>query len=303
MDEQRFQELKLGERGAIISIIAYICLSTLKLVVAKASHSEALWADGLNNLTDILAASAVWIGLRYSQKPADENHPYGHWKSEMVASMVASFIMIAVGFQVLSHAIISTFDGVSQTPDTISAWVGLFSAAVMFIVYLYNKKLAQQIKSSSVLAAAKDNLSDAWVSIGTAIGIFGSQFHFPWLDPITAAIVGALICKTGWGIFREATLQLTDGFDQNVLKKYMKTALQIEGIKRIKNLKARSYGNHIVVDLVIAVNANLDIKDAHDISTILEKKLKNEYHIYDVHVHIEPYESHLAYNMDSKLER
>lgn len=288
MDEQRYYNLKLGERGAIISIAAYIILSALKLFVGYISDSEALMADGLNNTTDILASVSVLIGLRLSQKPADDDHLYGHWKSEMVASMVASFIMILVGLQVLYSAVTSIFEGGNEAPDLISAWTGLFAALVMYLVYRYNRKLALKIKSHSVMAAAKDNLSDSWVSIGTAVGIIGSQFGLPWLDPVTAVIVGGLILKTGWDIFREASHQLTDGFDVDLIKEYKKTICEVPGVKGIKDLKARSYGNNIVVDTVITVNPTLDISTAHDISTRVEQKLVDEFEIYDVHVHVEP---------------
>ncbi|MEH7444140.1 cation diffusion facilitator family transporter [Bacillus sp. JJ1122] len=288
MDEQRYYNLKLGERGAMISIAAYIILSALKLFVGYISDSEALMADGLNNTTDILASVSVLIGLRLSQKPADDDHLYGHWKSEMVASMVASFIMILVGLQVLYSAVTSIFEGGNEAPDLISAWTGLFAALVMYLVYRYNRKLALKIKSHSVMAAAKDNLSDSWVSIGTAVGIIGSQFGLPWLDPVTAVIVGGLILKTGWDIFREASHQLTDGFDVDLIKEYKETICEVPGVKGIKDLKARSYGNNIVVDTVITVNPTLDISTAHDISTRVEQKLVDDFEIYDVHVHVEP---------------
>ncbi|CAM3898322.1 cation diffusion facilitator family transporter [Mesobacillus thioparans] len=288
MNEQRYTNLKQGERGAIISIAAYIVLSALKLFVGYISGSEALKADGLNNTTDILASVSVLIGLRLSQKPADEDHLYGHWKSEMVASMVASFIMILVGVEVLISAFTSVFEGTREAPDLIAAWTGLFSALVMYTVYRYNQNLARKIKSHSVMAAAKDNLSDSWVSIGTAVGIIGSQFGLPWLDPVTAVIVGGLILKTGWDIFREASHQLTDGFDVDLIKEYKQTICNIPGVKGINDLKARSYGNNIVVDCVITVNPTLDISTAHDISTKVEEKLMEDFDIYDVHVHVEP---------------
>ena len=116
MENQKYNDLKLGERGAIISIIAYIFLSILKLVIGYMSDSAALKADGLNNTTDIIASIAVLIGLRLSQRPPDKDHGYGHWKSETIASMVASFIMLAVGIQVLNDAISSMFQGGKETP-------------------------------------------------------------------------------------------------------------------------------------------------------------------------------------------
>src|SRR5699024_10043501 len=104
MENQKYNNLKLGERGAIIIIIAYI------------SDSAALKADGLNNTTDIIASIALLIGLRLSQRPPDKDHGYGHWKNESIASMVAAFIMFAVGIQVLIEAISTMFRGGNETP-------------------------------------------------------------------------------------------------------------------------------------------------------------------------------------------
>ncbi|WP_394137646.1 cation diffusion facilitator family transporter [Cytobacillus oceanisediminis] len=288
MEEQKYKDLKLGERAAVISIAAYICLSILKLVIGYMSGSAALKADGLNNTTDIIASVAVLIGLRISQRPPDKNHGYGHWKSETIASMVASFIMAAVGLQVLMNAVSSMYEGVRESPDIMAAYTGLFSGLAMYFVYRYNKKLALKINSKAVMAAAKDNISDAWVSIGTAVGIFGSQLNMPWLDPVTAIIVGLLICKTAWDIFRQASHDLSDGFDENKIKHYQDVIVKVDGVKGIKDIKGRSYGNNEVIDVVILVNSTLDIKEAHDIATHVEKVMMNDYGVYDVHVHVEP---------------
>lgn len=288
MNDNRYNDLKMGEKGAIISIVAYIFLSALKLFIGYISNSEALKADGLNNTTDIIASIAVLIGLRLSQKPPDKDHPYGHRKAEPVASMLASFIMAAVGIQVISEALFSVFNNKNESPDLISAWAGIFSAGIMYVVYRYNKNLGQKINSQAVTAAAKDNLSDALVSIGTVIGIIGSQFNLPWLDPLTALIIGLIICKTAWDIFRESSHDLTDGYDEKQLTSYKESVLALKGVKGVKDLKARSYGNHSVVDIVILVNSNLDIRDAHDISTQVEKTLMLEHGVFDVHVHVEP---------------
>ncbi len=281
-------DLKMGERGAILSIFAYIFLSVLKLVIADLSNSAALRADGLNNATDIVASIAVLIGLKFSQKPADDNHPYGHWKAEMVATLVASFIMMVVGLQVLFEAVSSVFAENQESPDLISALTAVFSSGIMYVVYRYNVKLGRKINSQAVTAAAKDNLSDAWVSIGAAIGIIGSQFGLPWLDPLTAVIVGLLICKTAWDIFRDASLDLTDGFDEEKLEWYKEAIFEISGVKGIKDIKARRYGNKSVVDVVILVNSTLGIQAAHEISDCVEEVLMNKHQVFAVHVHVEP---------------
>ncbi|WP_205407261.1 cation diffusion facilitator family transporter [Sporosarcina sp. PTS2304] len=269
-------------------MVAYLCLSILKLIIGYVSDSEALKADGLNNTTDIIASIAVLIGLKLSRKPADKNHKYGHWKSETIASLVASFIMMAVGIQVLFSTIISFAGGGKESPDIMAGYVGIFSFVVMYIVYRYNKKLAIKINSQALMAAAKDNISDAWVSIGTAIGIFGSQLHMPWIDTFTALIVGFLICKTAWDIFREASHDLSDDFDEKQIEVYKKTIQSIHEVQQIKEIKGRNYGNNVVVDIVILVQPNLSLEEAHDITTLVENALKEKDGVYDVHVHVEP---------------
>nr|WP_263326556.1 cation diffusion facilitator family transporter [Neobacillus sp. Marseille-Q6967] len=288
MEKREYLDLKRGERGAIISIIAYLSLSALKLAVGYLADSEALKADGLNNVTDVIASIAVLIGLRLSQRPADDDHPYGHWKAESVASLVASFIMMAVGIRVVYEGMISIFYKTNETPDLISAWTGLFCAGVMYAVYRYNKRLAEEINSQSVMAAARDNLSDAWVSIGAFVGIIGAHLGLPILDPIAAIFVGLLICKTAWDIFRDASHYLTDGFDERKIERYKETIKHCQGVKGVKEIKARNYGNNVVVDVVILVNSTLDIRDAHDIATKVEDELMEIHKVYDVHVHVEP---------------
>jgi cation diffusion facilitator family transporter len=288
MDQERFDNLKLGEKGAILSIAVYLILSIIKLVIGFSAGSEALRADGLNNVTDIVASIAVLIGLKLSQKPADANHPYGHWRAETVASLVASFIIIAVGLQVVFTAVTSVFQGSAEAPSMISAWTAGFSAIIMYFVYRYNNNLGKRINSQALKAAAKDNLSDAWVSIAALIGIIGAQFYLPWLDPLAALLVGLLICKTGWGIFWEATHDLTDGFDEELIKSFKDTALDVKGVTEVRDIRARNYGNRAVVDVVVLVRPDLDIQLAHDISTEVEDQLMEHYDVSDVHVHVEP---------------
>ncbi|MFT9849201.1 cation diffusion facilitator family transporter [Aneurinibacillus sp. REN35] len=290
MEEQQYEKLKMGERGAWLSIIAYLVLSALKLIIGYSTDSKALVADGLNNTTDIMASVAVLIGLRLSRKPADEDHPYGHWRAETVASLLASFIMMVVGLQVLYSASRSIIDFRVETPDMLAAWTALAGAAVMYGVYRFNRDLAHKVNSQAVMAAAKDNLSDAWVSVGAAMGIIGAQFGLPWLDPLAAVVVGLMICRTAWEIFREATHSLTDGFDEHELSKLRDTIEQIPGVKVLDDIKARAHGNLVLVDVVIHVDPHLNVVESHRITEEIEEKMRREHGMINVHVHVEPWE-------------
>ena len=141
MDE-RYNNLKLAEKGARLSIIAYVVLSALKLGVGYFAGSKALFADGLNNSTDILASLAVLIGLKISRKPADEEHAYGHFRAETIASLISSLIMIVVGLDVLYKAVLDTIYFKAGAPDLIAAYTALVCAVIIYFVYRYNKKIA-----------------------------------------------------------------------------------------------------------------------------------------------------------------
>ncbi|GAF18089.1 LOW QUALITY PROTEIN: cobalt-zinc-cadmium resistance protein [Bacillus sp. JCM 19046] len=285
--EERYQDLRYGERGALLSLVTYMILAALKLTIGIYAGSIALRADGFNNVTDIVVSIAVLIGLRVSQKPPDKDHPYGHWKAESIAA-IASFIIMVVGIQVLIDAISSFYTGNYHAPDPIAAWVGGFGFVVMIFVYLYNRKLAKKINSQAIDSVAKDNLSDALVSLGATLGIIGAQFGIAWLDPVLAIIVGLIICHTAWGIFRNSSHSLTDGVSESELEQIEATTEQIEQVLSVKRVKARYYGNNLIVDLVIELDQTISFTEAHNISTLVENQVKQEHQALDVHVHVEP---------------
>lgn len=285
-----YTNLRAGEKGAWLSIGAYIILSTIKLTVGYFGDSEALKADGLNNTTDIIASVAVLIGLRISQRPPDSNHPYGHLRAETIASLMASFIMMMVGLQVLLTSIMNLWNPVRETPSTLTAIVALGSAAVMYGVYRYNLTLAKKINSSAVKAAAYDNRSDALVSIGTAIGIFGAIIGFPIIDTLTALVVAIIIIKTAFEIFWEAVQTLTDGFDIEEAETLSVLIHNVDGVIDLVDLKGRTHGNVSFIDVTVTVNPNLNVWESHRITEKIESTVKRLSPFCTVLVHIEPHE-------------
>ncbi|RSK26136.1 cation transporter [Bacillus sp. HMF5848] len=281
-------DLKRGERGAWLSIFAYIFLSILKLTVGIIGGSEALRADGLNNSTDVIASVAVLIGLKIARKPPDEDHHYGHTRAETIASLAAAFIMVTVGLQVLVDAGQSLYLNNNETPEILTAWVALFSSAVMFGVYRYNSLLAAKVNSNAIKAAAADNKSDALVSIGAFVGIIGARLGIGWLDSVTAFLVGIIIIKTAWDIFRESTHALTDGFEEAMLKKIEDTIRTTKGVTSVRLIKGRMHGSKPLVDATVCVDPQITVYDGHKITEDIERRMKQEHNITYVHIHIEP---------------
>lgn len=283
-----YSNLKQGERGAWVSIFAYIFCSVLKIGIAYITTSEALMADGLNNATDVVASIAVLIGLRIARKPPDKDHPYGHFRAETISALVASFIMLFVGVQVVTQAVPSLFNPSHTAPDLLAGWTALATAVIMLGVYRYNHQLAIKTNSQALLAAAADNRSDAFVSIGTFVGVAGAQFQLLWLDPLAAFIVGLIILKTAWDIFRDATHRLTDGFDERKLEDLRTTISSIAGVRDISDIKARYHGSSVLVDVVIHVDPGLNVVESHTITEKIEEQMRKIHRIYAVHIHIEP---------------
>lgn len=276
------------ERGAYLSILAYLFLSTFKLTVGYIGHSQGLWADGLNNLTDIIASIAVLIGLKISKRPPDQDHLYGHLRAETIASLVSAFIMATVGLQVIIDAIKAFFIEETEAISMLTAYAALFSAIVMYGVYRYNLSLSQKTNNAAMNAVAQDNRSDALVSIGALVGILGAKLGVDWLDGVAALAVGIMICKTAWDIFFAAAHSLTDGFDVDLLAEISETISNTEGVIQMNEIKARMHGNEILVEATISVTPSLTVIQSHEITVQVEENLLKNHNIKHAIIHIEP---------------
>ncbi|HGZ3421261.1 TPA: cation diffusion facilitator family transporter [Staphylococcus aureus] len=281
------ENLKLAQRGAYLSLIVYIILSIVKYVTGFVFNSAAVRADALNNMTDIIVSLAVIIGLKISIKPADRNHSYGHLKSENISSLLVSFVIMFVGIQVVIQNAPRLFKEDDVVPNAITIIVSLISGLIMLIVFAVNQSLAKRTKSSSLNSAAKDNLSDSLVSIGTAIGLIFTQIGFPIVDIILATLLGLLIVYTGFGIFKEAIFMLSDGFNETELEAYRNDILEVDEVQKVKSIKGRYHGSSVFIDVTIVVDANLSLVEAHQICDNVEHHLHKK-GISSVYVHPEP---------------
>nr|WP_209051952.1 MULTISPECIES: cation diffusion facilitator family transporter [Staphylococcus] len=282
-------KLSQAKKGAYLSIVTYTALTILKILYGWIANSHGLTADGINNATDVISSVAILIALYISQKPVDKNHPYGHYRSEFIASLIAAFIMFAVSIQVITTGIRHFYEGSFHEPSHSAVIVGLISALVMFMVFIYNRNLSRRVNSSALKAASYDNLSDALVSIGTVIGVIGVYMGVPMLDTIAAIIIGLLIMKTSIDIFKETAITLTDGYDEDALDEIYTIISQINGIYEIRDIKARSHGVMSFIDVTISVNPQLNVIESHEISDRIETELQQHLGEVETIVHIEPH--------------
>ncbi|MCT1798213.1 cation diffusion facilitator family transporter [Aerococcus viridans] len=281
---------QLARRGIYLSIVTYVIISTAKLLVGYSFDSDAVFADGLNNFTDSFASIALLVGMILSQRPADQNHRYGHYKIETITTLIMSFVIFYIGITVTIDSTTALINQEYAAPTPINAVVGLSSGVIMSGVYWYNNRLSNKLNSPSLKASAKDNLSDALTSFATALSVVLSRTGILWLDGAMAIVVGLIIIKSGYDIFKESAFSLSDGFPQEDLDNYRKIVLMVSGVRAVSDIRGRNYGANVYIDITILVNPEISVQAGHAITEKVESALQKTEDVTAIDVHVEPYQ-------------
>jgi cation diffusion facilitator family transporter len=184
-----------------ISLISNLLLTGIKLVVGFFTQSQVLVADALHNAGDVIATIATLTSSMVSKKPADEDHPYGHGKAEIIASLVVAIILVAAALYMVYHSVEALF-----VPAVKASWIALVAASVSLIwkqaLYIYCIRLGEAQNSKGLIATAKDHLADVYASIAAVIGIgvslLGDIFYIPFSrygDPVAGIVVCYFVFK------------------------------------------------------------------------------------------------------------
>ncbi|HCT97533.1 cation diffusion facilitator family transporter [Aerococcus sp. 150760007-1] len=281
---------QIARRGIYLSIVTYVIISTAKLLVGYSFDSDAVFADGLNNFTDSFASIALLVGMILSQRPADQNHRYGHYKIETITTLIMSFVIFYIGITVTIDSTTALINQAYAAPTPINAVVGLSSGVIMSGVYWYNNRLGNKLNSPSLKASAKDNLSDALTSFATALSVFLSRTGILWLDGAMAIVVGLIIIKSGYDIFKESAFSLSDGFPQEGLDNYRKIVLMVPGVRAVSDIRGRNYGANVYIDITILVDPEISVQAGHHITEKVESALQKTEDVTAIDVHVEPYQ-------------
>lgn len=281
---------QIARRGIYLSIVTYVIISTAKLLVGYSFDSDAVFADGLNNFTDSFASIALLVGMILSQRPADQNHRYGHYKIETITTLIMSFVIFYIGITVTIDSTTALINQAYAAPTPINAVVGLSSGVIMSGVYWYNNRLGNKLNSPSLKASAKDNLSDAMTSFATALSVFLSRTGILWLDGAMAIVVGLIIIKSGYDIFKESAFSLSDGFPQEDLDNYRKIVLMVPGVRAVSDIRGRNYGANVYIDITILVDPEISVQAGHAITEKVESALQKTEDVTAIDVHVEPYQ-------------
>lgn len=298
--------MKLTEREKAIYQVTWagsfvnFLLVISKFIAGILGHSAAMIADAVHSLSDFATDIVVLIFTRISNKPQDKNHDYGHGKYETLATAIIGIVLFAVGASICWNglqAIQTVWQGGRLPAPGMLAFAGaIISIVSKELIYRYTIHVGRKINSSAVIANAWHHRSDAFSSIGTAIGIGGAiVLGESWsvLDPMAAVVVSFFIMKVAVQLLKPCVDELTEkSLPDEIEKEICLITENTPGVSAIHNLRTRRIGNHYAIEMHIRMDGHLTLYEAHAKASVIENKLKEKYgNETHVGIHVEPVKS------------
>ncbi len=291
MEYNKQQRKKAMDIATWWGIIVNLVLAIGKLIVGYIGHSQALIADGLHSLSDLVSDGMVLLATHHSNTDADEDHPYGHARYETVATIALATLLSLVGIGIGVDAAYRLIDYENLAiPSMITLWIAGLSIISKEVLFQYTMIIARRVKSSMLEANAWHHRSDAISSIVVFVGIAGAMWGYPMLDSIAAIIVAFMICKIGWELGHQSFQELVDtGLEPERLNEIEDSIKAVHGVTELHMLRTRRMGHNALVDVHILVPPRLSVSEGHQISEAVEVTLIEKFdEINDVTVHIDP---------------
>ena len=285
------QRYKDTIRVTLIGSVVDLLLGLSKIMVGFAAHSQALIADGVHSLSDLVTDVAVLYAAKHSHQEADEDHPYGHGRIETVVTVVLGIALMGVAIGIMFDATHRLFNpNTLLSPGVWALVIAGISVISKEVIYQYTMVVARRYRSNMLKANAWHSRSDAISSIIVVIGILGSMAGLTYLDAIAAIGVGVMIAKIGWDLAWNSLKELVDtGLESERVKEIEKSILDVDGVGTLHILRTRQIGADALVDVHIQVDPYLSVSEAHYISETVRTKLIHEIEeVIDVMVHIDP---------------
>ncbi len=296
--QQRAQARNTAMRNtSVVGAIVNLALTVAKVVFGIIGQSHALIADGVHSLADLSTDLMVWFAAKYSNQPADKEHPYGHARIETAFT-------VALGVVLIITAIGIVFDSAQRllNPETLlqPTPIVLLIAAISILanegLYQYTIRAAKQFNSGLLKANAWHHRSDAISSIVVLVGVAGSLMGLPYLDAFAAVGVALMIGHIGWTQAWSSLRELVDtGMEPKTAAALKRIIGNVEGVRGVHMLRSRRMGGMYLIDVHIVVDERLSVSEGHKISEYVRLKLIDSHEdISNALVHIDPEDDSLA---------
>jgi cation diffusion facilitator family transporter len=293
---QSAEKHHVARKSTFVSIALNSVLMTLQIVIGMIAHSQALVADGVHSLADLVSDFVVLIANRHSGAEPDADHNYGHSRYETVASLFLGALLIAVGVGMLWRA----GTRLADLQDIPAVHLSALAVAVLVLVskealFRYMLREAQRVRSAMLIANAWHARSDAASSLVVALGIIGSLAGVRLLDPIAAAIVGFMVARMGWMFGWDALQDLSDrALDDAAAGDVRKLLMSTPGVRDVHELRTRKMGDFALVDAHILVDPLISVSEGHYIAETARARILTDSRVLDALIHVDPENDALA---------
>ncbi len=282
----------LGSLASVVGIVANLVLFGGKAAVGLLTGAISITADAFNNLSDAGSQIISLVSFRLSAKPADRDHPFGHARIEYVASMIVSFLVLLVGFELFTDSLSKLLDPTPPSRDNFGVTLAVLAVAVAVKVglWVFDLVIGRRIDSSVLKATAADCLSDAMATTAILVGmIVYSITDWVWVDAVMGLAVSLLILKAGIGIFNETKNSiLGERPSEDIICSIRALVEQYPEALGIHDLVVHNYGpGRIIASLHVEVDGRGDLFALHDTIDNIEKRLNGELNIQAT-IHMDP---------------
>ncbi len=271
-----------------------LILACIKFLVGFLGSSHAVIADAVHTLSDTTTDIAVLAGSLFWVAPPDKEHPYGHQRIEALVTVVIGLVLVSVAAGLVYTSIATIHYGQINATGMVAAIGPALSIVCKELLYRWTARVGSQVQSPAVIANAWHQRSDALSSIPALLAVVVSSLYPGWgfVDHIGAVVVAVFILKVAWDIIVPALKELIDtGASLSAQGTIRNLTMDVRGVIGAHAIRTRKFGSRIHVDLHILVNPELSVRAGHGISEMVKRHLiENGPDVFDVVVHLEPYE-------------
>lgn len=279
----------VGKLSGIVGIFSNLFLFVIKFVIGTIVHSVSIQADGVNNLTDAGSNIISILSFHLANKPADKDHPFGHERTETIASLFVGILILVLGFETAKESISKVIHPGSIDFRIASVIILLISIIVKFWMYAYNKKLSKTYDSSLLEATALDSISDVCGTTAVLVStLLSPVLHFN-LDGYMGIVVSGIILYGAYGLLRDMINSLIgEAPDPELVHNIVDMIMAHPAILGVHDMMLHNYGpNKIFASAHVEVDSSKDIFETHDHIDNIEREVKENMNI-DLVLHMDP---------------
>lgn len=272
-----------------LSLLINIILFLMKITIGLLASSIAIISDAINNLTDSLSSIVTILGAKFAAKPADHDHPYGHGRSEYIASMIIGLFVFLVGFELLVNSVKNVINPKEINTSVLTIIILTVSIGLKFYMYLFNRKVYRLSDSLLNKSISRDSINDVLATSLVLVSSLLTSLLKVNLDGIVGLMISLIIIKSGVEIFMEiGNVLLGKKVDDQIIEMIEKLILNKKYVRGVHKIEIHEYGKgRMFGSCHIEVPANIDVYSMHGIVDEVENEIREKLGI-DMNIHVDP---------------